>query len=136
MNTTTRPALGKLFTLTATGEYARTRLAYTSGPQAGMIEIGMTDGTTRMITAADITPMPYPAPATARAIPVFPDAADGSSRPMGTCEKCANFANIITIVDTKNARYSCGEWYLNQPNRNGRSVKAPTKTICTDCYAA
>ncbi|THA72510.1 hypothetical protein E6R60_26635 [Streptomyces sp. A0642] len=121
----TQRLLGKLVTITATGEWARARLAFTSGEHAGMIELGMTDGTTRLVTAADVLPIADP-PQEARAIPVYPDAADGTSRPMGTCENdhCGITANVITIVTGKATR-----------NRHGKTVPAPTKTICTDCYA-
>ncbi|MFE0490107.1 hypothetical protein [Streptomyces griseoaurantiacus] len=138
MNETISPAarsvLGIIVTVTATGEYARARLAFGEGSEhAGMVEIGMADGTTRYVTAGEIAPATE-APKETRAIPVYPDAADGSSRPMGVCanDGCGVMANIISVVATKGARYTCGAWYVK---RGGRDVKAPTATVCTHCYA-
>lgn len=142
MNATISPAaravLGIIVTVTATGEYARARLAFGEGSEhAGMVEIGMADGTTRHVTAADIAPA-TDAPMETRAIPVYPDAADGSSRPMGLCsnEGCGQVeSNVIEVVNTKGARYTCGAWYMKRADRYGKSVKAPTATVCTHCYA-
>lgn len=140
MNETISPAaravLGIIVTVTATGEYARARLAFGEGSEhAGMVEIGMADGTTRYVTAGEIAPA-TDAPKETRAIPVAPDAADGSSRPMGVCQnvECGVTANVIDVVNTKGARYTCGAWYLKRTDRYGKSVKAPTATVCTDCY--
>ncbi|QDN94946.1 hypothetical protein FNV58_01040 (plasmid) [Streptomyces sp. RLB1-9] len=139
MNETISPAaravLGIIVTVTATGEYARARLAFGEGSEhAGMVEIGMADGTKRYVTAMEIAPA-QGFPIQMRAIPVYPDAADGSSRPMGLCqnEGCGLVeSNVIDVVATKGARYTCGDWYVK---RGGRDVKAPTATVCTHCYA-
>ncbi|MCX4799619.1 hypothetical protein OG497_37830 [Streptomyces sp. NBC_01242] len=135
--TRTRRVLGKIVAIPATGEWARARLAYTSGEHAGMIEIGMADGTTRMATAADILPITDP-PKDTRAIPVFPDAADGSSRPMGTCENegCGITANVISIVAEKGAQWHCGAHMVKDRNARSGWRRAKTRIVCTHCYAA
>jgi hypothetical protein len=131
----TRRSLGKIVIVTATGEYARARLAYGEGSEyPGMVEVGMADGTTRMMRP-DAYEVAEGFPIQMRAIPVYPDAADGSSRPMGLCqnEGCGLVeSNVIDVVNTKGARYTCGAWYVK---RGGRDVKAPTATVCTHCYA-
>lgn len=111
--------LGAIVTLTATGEYARPRLAFTSGPNAGRVEVGLTDGTTRLLTPTDYTPATN-YPITARAIPVYPDAADGSSRPNGVCTNtdCGATANLISARP--------------RDSRKGD----PYRDVCTHCYRA
>lgn len=127
-------ALGQIVVLNDTGEYARTRLAFHAPhPDAGKVEVGLTDGTTRLVPR-DAFELAEQLQAEARAIPVYPDAADGSSRPMGVCENehCGITANVITIVVDKNAKWHCG---AHRVRRQGKWELAKTKTICTHCYA-
>lgn len=137
MNATDRaPLLGRIVTLTATGEHARPRLAFHGDHEhAGKIEIGLADGTTRLVTAEDYTAA-WPIPDEARAIPVFPDAADGSSRPMGTCQRCGITANVISIVAEKGARWHCGAHMVKDRDSRSGWRLAKTRLVCTHCYAA
>jgi hypothetical protein len=133
-----RRSLGKIVTINATGEYGRARLAFGEGSEhPGTVEVGMADGTTRYLTT-DEYEVAEGFPIQMRAIPVHPDAADGSSRPMGLCsnEGCGLVeSNVIEVVNTKGAKYTCGAWYMKRADRHGKSVKAPTATVCTHCYA-
>ncbi|MFE9412294.1 hypothetical protein ACFYN0_26400 [Streptomyces sp. NPDC006704] len=130
-----RQHLGRIVVVQETGEYARGRLSFhTTHPDAGKIEIGLLDGTTRLVTPQEIKKA-ADYPIEVRAIPVYPDAADGSSREMGACEneECGITANVISIVTDKRAKWHCG---AHRIKRGGEWVLAPTKKICTHCYAA
>ncbi|MFI1796599.1 hypothetical protein ACH427_04465 [Streptomyces sp. NPDC020379] len=134
-STVGREYLGRNLTVKATGEHARGRLVFHApSPDAGKIEVGLADGTTRLVTVEEVE-RATDYPVEMRAIPVSPDAADGSSREMGVCENegCGITANVITFVTDKNAKWHCG---AHRVRHGGDWVPAATKTFCTHCYAA
>lgn len=110
--------LGEIVRLKGSGEYARPRYTFHyPHPDAGKVEIGMTDGTTRLVTLDAYEPATgYPLEI--RAIPVAPDASDGSSRPMGVCTNadCGVTANVISA------------------RPHGARKSAPYRLVCTHCY--
>ncbi|MET7363200.1 hypothetical protein ABZS76_32850 [Streptomyces sp. NPDC005562] len=114
--------LGRIVTVRATGEYARGRLAFRAPSEnAGKIEIGLQDGSTRLVTPEEIE-RATDYPLQLRSIPVYPDAADGSSRETGVCERegCGITSDVIQF----------------RQRVKGRSVKSQSLlTWCTHCYA-
>jgi hypothetical protein len=121
--------LGHIVRIQGTGtqdipaEYARVRLLFTGDHEyAGRVEIGLPEGGVLVARPEGLEAVSN-YPLEMRGIPVFPDAADGSSRPMGVCERdgCGITANVIR---------------RRLPGRGTPRGERPLLTWCTHCYSA
>ena len=91
--------LGKIV-MGAAGGIGRARIAHREGPDAGKVEVGFADGTTRLFPFADVKRSSVRTDEV-KGIPVYPDAADGSSRERGVCSRpsCSVYGNIMRLAN-------------------------------------